>query len=117
MLPLLLLFFNTMLSHLGAAVVNTLTRVSRRKWLLSVQTLSRSDIFQYLQVVGVGAVNGCTDVGGILDTDTLSGITGDVVGGSFDIDPIASISGKLSPGDRIRIEGSSEVSLSISPRV
>lgn len=61
------------------------------------------------QVVGVGAVNGCTDVGGLVDTNTLDGITGNVTDGSYHVTPSASISGKLTPGDRIRIDGSTEV--------
>lgn len=58
----------------------------------------------------MGAANGCTDVGGIIDTDTLDGITGNVTDGSYYVTPSASISGKLSPGDRIRIGGSDKVS-------
>lgn len=61
------------------------------------------------QVVGVGAANGCTDVGGIVDTDTLDGITGNVTDGSYYVTPSASISGMIAPGDRIRIDGSAEV--------
>lgn len=73
---------------------------------ISDGTLDHLTLFQ---VIGVGAVNGCTDVGGILDTDTLDGITGNVVDGSFDVTPSGSIAGKLSPGDRIRIQDSTEV--------
>lgn len=62
----------------------------------------------------MGAANGCTDVGGIVDTDTLDGITGNVTDGSYYVTPSASISGKLSPGDRIRIAGSHEVSGSLA---
>lgn len=62
------------------------------------------------QVVGMGAANGCTDVGGIVDTETLYGITGNVTGGSYYITPSEDISGYLSPGDRIRLSGSSTVS-------
>lgn len=63
-----------------------------------------------MQVVGIGAVNGCTDVGGIVDTVTLDGITGNTTDGSYHVTPSASIAGKLAPGDRIRIDGSTEVS-------
>lgn len=62
----------------------------------------------------MGAANGCTDVGGIVDTDTLDGITGNVTGGSYYVTPSASISGQLSPGDRIRITGSHDVSGSLT---
>lgn len=66
--------------------------------------------YSVLQVIGIGAVNGCTaDVGGMVDTETLDGITGDVSDGAFTVTPSASISGKLSPGDRIRIAGSLKV--------
>lgn len=54
-------------------------------------------------------MNGCTDVGGIVDTDTLDGITGNATDGSYHVIPSASISGKLAPGDRIRIDHSTEV--------
>ena len=56
-------------------------------------------------------MNGCTDVGGIVDTATLDGITVNVADGNFDVSVTASgsIAGKLSPGDRIRIDGSSQV--------
>lgn len=61
-------------------------------------------------------MNGCTDVGGILDTNTLDGIAGNVTDGSFGVSllPSTSIAGKLSPGDRIRIEGSSSVGHAVS---
>lgn len=62
----------------------------------------------------MGAANGCTDVGGIIDTDTLDGITGNVTDGSYYVTPSASISGKLSPGDRIRIDGSHKVNGSLT---
>ena len=69
------------------------------------------------KVVGMGAANGCTDVGGIVDTDTLDGITGNVTDGSYYVTPSASISGKLSPGDRIRIAGSHEVCESLARKL
>lgn len=65
----------------------------------------------------MGAANGCTDVGGIVDTDTLDGITGNVTDGSYYVTPSASISGKLSPGDRIRIAGSHEVCESLARKL
>ncbi|CAN0432895.1 unnamed protein product, partial [Ectocarpus sp. 12 AP-2014] len=48
---------------------------------------------EQIQVVGIGAVNGCTDVGGIIDTDTLDGITGNTTDGSYHVTPSASIAG------------------------
>lgn len=63
-------------------------------------------------MVGVGAANGCTDVGGIVDTESLDEISGNVNNGSYNVTPSASVSGKLVPGDRIRISTSSEVSIS-----
>jgi len=64
-------------------------------------------------VVGIGAVNGCdADVGG--DTETLDGITGGVTDGDFTVTTTASILGKLSPGDRIRIDESLKVGSLIS---
>lgn len=64
-------------------------------------------------------MNGCTDVGGIVDTATLDGITVDIVNDSFDVTVTASasIAGKLSPGDRIRIDGPSQVRQTDSPSV
>lgn len=47
----------------------------------------------------------------MVDTDILDGITGIAVNGSYLVTPSASISGKLAPGDRIRIDGSHEVSV------
>lgn len=64
-------------------------------------------------MVGVGATNGCTDVGGIVDVDTLEGISGNVTNGSGFVKPSQSVSGKLAPGDRIRILGSLKVSDSL----
>ena len=55
-------------------------------------------------------MNGCTaDVGGMVDTDTLDGITATVADGSNSVTTSTSVSGMLSPGDRIRIEGSLKV--------
>lgn len=61
-------------------------------------------------MVGIGAANGCTDVGGIVDTETLDGVTMNVTDGSYYVTPSSSISGKLSPGDRVRIGTSLDVS-------
>lgn len=67
-------------------------------------------------MVGVGSANGCTDVGGDVDTDTLAGITGNVTSGSFYVTPSSSLSGKLAPGDRIRIGTSYDVSFAYFQR-
>lgn len=62
-------------------------------------------------------MNGCTDVGGIVDTASLDGITVNAANGLFDVTASGSIAGKLSPGDRIRIDGSSQVRQTGSPSV
>lgn len=74
-------------------------------------------VFSILQVVGVGAANGCDDVGGIVGTYSLDGITGNVTDGSKYVTPSVSISGKLAPGDRIRINGSFKVGQIYSRRI
>lgn len=120
--PLLVssLLFKTTFSHpLIAWRFLLLTRylVSGCKFASNVQILRKFDPLRVNQVVGVGAVNGCTDVGGIVDTATLDGITVNVDAANGLFTASGSIAGKLSPGDRIRIDGSSQVRQTGSPSV